>query len=321
MSSIVEADNLRKLYGDFEAVKGSSFEVDGEEVFGVVGPNGAGKTTTLKILAGLLEPTSGKATINGLPCDAPETRKNLGFLPEESPLYEDMTGVGYLKFFADLYDVPKEVAEERIHGTLDALDLERRKQKIGDMSKGMTRKVAIARSLVNDPDVLIYDEPASGLDPLTTEYILSFIEDLRDEGKTIIFSAHDLRQVEELCDSVAIMHEGEIVANGDIEDIRDEYGAVEYRVYTTVETEGATRNGEEDYVTTVSSMTEVESVREEAQSKGGEVVDIRTEDDSLQDIFFKLTGSPRKEKRERKKAKQEEGEIETESPAGPLSRE
>src|SRR6056297_1385316 len=116
---MIEVHDLRKEYGGFTAVEGSSFSVPDGEVFGVVGPNGAGKTTTLKMLAGLVEPTSGSARVAGYDADDPEMRTHLGFLPEESPLYEDMTAVSYLQFFADLYDVPREVADERIHDTLD----------------------------------------------------------------------------------------------------------------------------------------------------------------------------------------------------------
>ena len=163
---MIDARDLRKEYGGFVAVEGSTFSVDRGEVFGVIGPNGAGKTTTLKMLSGLLEPTSGEVSVAGYDVTDTEMRQQLGFLPEESPLYEEMTPTSYLRFFADLYDVPESVATERMHDTLDELELEHRDRKLGDMSKGMKRKVAIARSLINDPDVLIYDEPASGSRPL-----------------------------------------------------------------------------------------------------------------------------------------------------------
>ncbi|NEU57068.1 ABC transporter ATP-binding protein [Halorussus sp. MSC15.2] len=284
---MIEVENLRKEYGGFTAVEGSSFSVPEGEVFGVVGPNGAGKTTTLKMLAGLVEPTSGTARVAGYDAEDPEMRNHLGFLPEESPLYEDMTAVSYLEFFADLYDVPGDVASERIHDTLDRLDLQHRERKIGDMSKGMTRKVAIARSLVNDPDVLIYDEPASGLDPLTTNYIIEFTRDLAESGKTVVFSAHNLFHVESICDRVAVMNDGRIVARGSVETIREEHGRTEYRVYTTVEVAGAvTENGR--YCRTVESMDAVEETRELAEAAGGKVADIQTETPSLEDIFLEL---------------------------------
>jgi ABC-2 type transport system ATP-binding protein len=284
---MIEVEGLRKTYGDFPAVVGSTFDVDRGEIFGIVGPNGAGKTTTLKMIAGLVDPSVGTATVAGFDAGNPEMRRSLGFLPEESPLYEDMTARSYLDFFADLYDVPDDAADERIEETLDRLELDHRDRRLGDVSKGMKRKVAIARSLVNDPDVLIYDEPASGLDPLTTNYVLEFVRELRDAGKTVLFSAHNLYHVESVCDRVAIMNRGEIVARGTVPEIRDEYGTTEYRVFTSVAVDGATQEGDR-HVVTVDDMAAVEDVRERATAAGGEVIDIRTREPSLEDIFLDL---------------------------------
>jgi ABC-2 type transport system ATP-binding protein len=284
---MIEAESLRKTYGDFPAVVGSSFAVDRGEIFGIVGPNGAGKTTTLKMIAGLVDPTAGSATVAGFDASDPEMRRSLGFLPEESPLYEDMTARSYLDFFADLYDVPGDEATERIEGTLDRLELDHRDRRLGDVSKGMKRKVAIARSLVNDPDVLIYDEPASGLDPLTTNYVLEFVRELRDAGKTVLFSAHNLYHVESVCDRVAIMDRGEIVARGTVPEIRDEYGTTEYRVFTSVPLDDTAPEGDR-HVVEVTDMGAVEDVRERAADAGGEVVDIRTREPSLEEIFLDL---------------------------------
>jgi ABC-2 type transport system ATP-binding protein len=287
---MIEVRDLRKEYGGFTAVSGSSFTVDSGEVFGIIGPNGAGKTTTLKMLAGLLEPTDGTVSVAGYDAGDSEMRRRLGFLPEESPLYEEMTPLSYLHFFADLYDVPEDVAEERIHETLDQLDLEHRDRQLGDMSKGMKRKVAISRSLINDPDVLIYDEPASGLDPLTTNYVIDFTSQLSDEGKTIVFSAHNLYHVESICDRVAIMNEGDIVAQGGLDELQAEHGTTEYHVYTTVEVPGSVQeNGR--YHRVVESMDDVETTREAAQDAGGSVVDIRTEESSLEEVFLDLAES------------------------------
>ncbi len=272
------------------AVDGLSFDAAAGEVFGVVGPNGAGKTTTLKTLAGLVEPTSGTVEVDGAPADARETRRRLGFLPEKSPLYEEMSPLSYLRFFADLYDVPREVADERIHDALDRLELDHRERPIGDMSKGMTRKVAIARSLVNDPDVVVYDEPASGLDPLTTNYVVEFTRELAAEGRTVVFSAHNLYHVEEVCDRVAIMTDGRIVAKGSVADLRSEYGRTEYHVYTTVEVpESVAENGR--YRRVVEDMEAVRAVETAAADRGGEVTDIRTVEPSLERLFLDLAES------------------------------
>ena len=287
---MIDVRNLRKEYGGFVAVENSSFSVEEGEVFGIIGPNGAGKTTTLKTLAGLLEPSAGAVEIAGAAADSRRTRRRLGFLPEESPLYEEMTALSYLRFFADLYDVPRDTANGRIHDALDRLELDHRERAIGDMSKGMKRKVAIARSLVNDPDVLVYDEPASGLDPLTTNYVIEFTRELAAEGRTVVFSAHNLYHVEEVCDRVAIMNEGRIVAQGPLETLREQYGTTEYHVFTTVDVPKAVaENGR--YRRVVESMGDVERVRELAHDSDGEIDDIRTVEPTLEGLFLDLAES------------------------------
>ena len=287
---MIDVRDFRKEYGGFVAVDGVSFGADSGEVFSIVGPNGAGKTTTLKTLAGLVEPTDGTVEVDGAPADARGTRRRLGFLPEESPLYEEMTALSYLRFFADLYDVPREVADARIHDALDRLELAHRERPIGDMSKGMTRKVAIARSLVNDPDVVVYDEPASGLDPLTTNYIVEFTRELAAEGRTVVFAAHNLYHVEEVCDRVAIMNEGRVVAKGPLETLREEYGRTEYHVFTTVEVPDAVAaNGH--YRRVVDGMEAVRRIEATAEARGGEVADIRTVEPSLERLFLDLAES------------------------------
>jgi ABC-2 type transport system ATP-binding protein len=294
--NMILVEGLNKIYDGFVAVKDNTFTVDEGEIFGIVGPNGAGKTTTLKMLSGLVEPTAGRVRLNGARPDDPVTRRDLGFLPEESPLYEDMTALSYLRFFADLYDVPREVADERIGDTLDQLELEHRQRRLGDVSKGMKRKVAIARSLVNDPSVLIYDEPASGLDPLTTNYVLDFTRQLAENGKTVVFSAHNLYHVESICDRVLIMNRGESIARGTVPEIRGAHGQTEYRVFTTVPVEGAeqidTAEGPQRYRLLVDDMDAVDSVRKAATAAGGRVADIRTEEPSLEEIFLDLADDP-----------------------------
>lgn len=286
----IVAKNLHKSYEGFVAVEDSSFSVSKGEVLGIVGPNGAGKTTTLKMISGLIEPTTGDVVVSGIPAGSPSMRQDLGFLPEESPLYENMTAQSYLRFFADLYNVPRSTADDRINDILDKLDLEHRTdRKIGDMSKGMTRKVAIARALVNDPTVLVFDEPASGLDPLTTNYVIEFTKSLSDEGKTIVFSAHNLHHVEEVCDRVLIMDNGEIVAHGTIEHIRDEYGETSFEVVSSIDfDEGEpVSNG---YKYFFDSLEEVDTFRAQVQHEGGEIVSLRTREDSLEEIFLNIIG-------------------------------
>ncbi|WP_435115914.1 ABC transporter ATP-binding protein [Halolamina sp. C58] len=304
---MIRADGLEKRYGEFVAVGGSDFSADAGEIFGIVGPNGAGKTTTLKMLAGLVEPTAGEATVAGYDVDDPEMRRALGFLPEESPLYENMTARTYLSFFADLYDVPGDIADQRIESTLDRLDLEHRDRRLGDVSKGMKRKVAIARSLVNDPDVLVYDEPASGLDPLTTHEVLQFVQELADDGKTVVFSAHNLYHVADLCDRVIVMNEGSIIARGGVEEIREAHGRTTYRVYATVELPESEPAGDR-YLVEVESLDAADAVRERVREAGGEVIDVRTDEPSLEDVFLELTGEHSAHRRRERAADSRERE-------------
>jgi len=287
---MIVADGLRKVYGDVVAVAGASFRVEPGEIFGLIGPNGAGKTTTLKLLAGLVEPTAGSATVAGLDAADREMRRRLGYLPEESPLYEEMTARSYLRFFASLYDVDRETADERIERTLDRLDLAVRDRPLGNCSKGMRRKVAIARSLVNDPEVLVYDEPASGLDPITTNAIIEVIRELAAD-RTVVFSAHNLYHVEALCDRIAIVVNGELVTQGPLDAIRAEHGGVSYRVDTSRPVDGSTPVEPGRHRTVVASMADVEDVRAAVEAAAGELLDVRSHEPSLEEIFLAVAGA------------------------------
>jgi len=230
---VITAHALTKHYGDFPALDNVTFDLDDAEILGVIGHNGAGKTTLLKIMAGLITPTSGDLTIDGIdlirrPFDLKE---NLGYLPEESRLYETMTADAYLSFFGEIYGMPKAAIRTRREELLTGLALESEGKKIAELSKGMKRKVAIARSLMHDPGLLIYDEPTSGLDPMTSRSVLDYIKGLREEGKTVIFSAHNLFQVEEICDFVLILRRGQVVAKGTMPELREAFGSITYQVF------------------------------------------------------------------------------------------
>lgn len=220
---MIRVSKLRKCYRNYIGVDNLSFEVEKGEIFGLVGPNGAGKTTTLKILAGLIEPTSGEVEIAGLPISNPKVKKLIGFVPEESPVYEDMGIKEYLSFFAEIYGIEKDKAEKRIITLLDSLNISPNGKRLGELSKGNKRKVIIARSLIADPPVLIYDEPASGLDPLTSHYIMELIGSMRGK-KTIILSTHNLYQAESICDRILILKEGKEVICGRVGEIKEKFG-------------------------------------------------------------------------------------------------
>ena len=230
---MITARALVKHYGDFPALDGVTFDLDDAQILGVIGHNGAGKTTLLKIMAGLITPTSGDLVIDGVdvvrrPFDLKE---NLGYLPEESRLYETMTADAYLSFFGEIYGMSKTAIRTRRDNLLASLALEPEGKKIAELSKGMKRKVAIARSLMHDPGLLIYDEPTSGLDPMTSRSVLDYIKGLREGGKTVIFSAHNLFQVEEACDLVLILRRGRVVAKGTMPELREAFGSITYQVF------------------------------------------------------------------------------------------
>ncbi len=291
LSKEITVEGLRKEYDGFTAVENLSFEIEKGEIFGIVGPNGAGKTTTLKMLSGLIAPTKGEIKIQGMDIkkDAQKIKKKLGFLPEESPLYEGMTARDYLMFFAEIYGVEKKTAFARIGDILNALRLDAANKKIGEMSKGMQRKVAIARALINDPEYLILDEMTTGLDPTTSKYLVDFVFELKKQGKTIVFSAHNLYQVESLCDRVLIMNRGTVIAIGTMPEIKKMCGGIEYTIEFSVgeafDFEAVKNNG--NFIARTDNLDEFNRITGWV-AKHGKIVDIKTNETSLEEIFLKL---------------------------------
>ncbi len=229
---MIAARELTKIYTKEPALDHITFDFKEGEIVGVIGHNGAGKTTLLKILSGLISPTSGELTVNGIDMvrDPDSIKAALGYLSEESRLYETMTVDDYLRFFGEIYGLDQGTITRRRTRLLAALSLESDGKKIGEFSKGMKRKVAIARSLMHNPSVLVYDEPTSGLDPMTSRYIIGFLRDLRNEKKTIILSAHNLFQVETICDKVMILRRGKMVAMGTMDELREMFGSISYTI-------------------------------------------------------------------------------------------
>jgi ABC-2 type transport system ATP-binding protein len=170
---MIKARSIVKDYNGFHALDGISFDLDDTGIFGIIGHNGAGKTTLLKIMSGLVAPTSGELEIGGIDVvkNPDALKERLGYLPEESRLYENMNVEGYLSFFGEIYGLSSAGIKERSEHLLGRLNLDAGNKKLGELSKGMKRKVAIARSLIHDPSYLVYDEPTSGLDPMTSRYI------------------------------------------------------------------------------------------------------------------------------------------------------
>lgn len=227
---MIEVRDLSKWFrgpdGPVTAVDGIRFTVHPGEVFGLLGPNGAGKTTTLRMLCTVLKPTGGTATVAGFDVveQPAEVRRHVGFLSANTGVYDRMTAWEMVQYYGRLNLIPPEVLGPRMEELFHTLQIDGfRNVPGGKMSTGMKQKVSIARALVNDPPVLIFDEPTAGLDVLVQRAVLESIKQLRGRGKTIIFSTHIMREVEKLCDRVAIMSRGRIVACGTLDDLRQMY--------------------------------------------------------------------------------------------------
>jgi ABC-2 type transport system ATP-binding protein len=231
MSGIVRTTGLIKRYPGTVAVAGLDLDVAQGEIFGLVGPNGAGKTTTLRILATLLKPTAGEAEVAGINVrrNPDAVRRVLGFMPDVFGVYDDMKVWEYLDFFARCYGIPAARRRQMIGDLLDLVDLgDKRDSYVQGLSRGMQQRLCLAHTLVHDPQVLLLDEPASGLDPRARVELRELLRELRSLGKTIVISSHILPELEELCTSVAIVDHGQVLAQGRVADIekRLRYGAV-----------------------------------------------------------------------------------------------
>jgi ABC-2 type transport system ATP-binding protein len=217
------AQGLRKTYGKHEAVKNVNITIQPGEIVGFLGPNGAGKTTTIKMLTGLLQPTSGAAYIMGhdIQKEPVKAKATFGYVPDTPNLYGKLNGWEFLRFMSRLYRVPKEQAERRANELLRLFELnEASSDLIEGYSHGMQQKMALASALIHNPQVLFLDEPTVGLDPRSARLIKDLLGQLRDRGTSVFFSTHILEIAERMCDRVVIINKGEIIAEGNIEELR-----------------------------------------------------------------------------------------------------
>ena len=226
MEYAIETFSLTKIFSDWWgrnrviAVDDLNLNVRTNEVFGLLGPNGSGKTTTLKMLLGLLHPTKGKSLLLGGDATDPKINSRIGFLPEESYLYRYLTARETLDFYGRLFKLPARVRKLRIEALLDMVGLKAvANRAVGTFSKGMARRIGLAQALINDPDLLILDEPTTGLDPIGTRQIKDLIIELAGRGKTVLLCSHLLADVEDVCNRIAILYGGKIQAEGDVRDL------------------------------------------------------------------------------------------------------
>ncbi len=229
--AVVELHNVSKRFRNIEALRGVSLVVEPGQIFGYIGPNGAGKTTTIRIILGLLRPSSGTVNVFGKDpwIDSQDVRRKIGFLFEHPTAYDDLSVERNLELFARIYGIP--CRQSRIREVLEQVDLLRVKdRKVGGLSKGMTQRLLIARLLLHRPSLLVLDEPTEGLDPQAQRDMLSLLRNLAQNGCSIFLSSHNLYQVEAICDRVALISKGEIKCQGSIESILREVSACKFRI-------------------------------------------------------------------------------------------
>jgi ABC-2 type transport system ATP-binding protein len=236
----IETQNLTKVYRDFwgrdkvRALDDLTLTVRRGEVFGLLGPNGSGKSTTIKLLLGLIFPTRGSARILGEPAGSTAINEKIGFLPEESYLYRFLNGEEILKFYGRLFKIDRRTLNKRVPELLDivGLDAKARKRKLREYSKGMARRIGLAQALINNPELILLDEPTTGLDPIGTREMKDLILSLKDQGKTVLLCSHLLADVQDVCDRITILFRGKMQTLGHVKDL------LQVRDITNIETRG-----------------------------------------------------------------------------------
>jgi len=289
---VVEARNLSKVYRDFwgrskkVALKPLDLEIRRGEIFGLLGPNGSGKTTTMKLLLGLIFPTSGEAIVFGK--DATDVSKNdrIGYLPEESYLYKFLDAEETLDFYGRLFDMPPEERKRRADALIEMVGLSRdKKRQLREYSKGMTRRIGVAQALINDPELVLLDEPTSGLDPIGTREMKDLIIDLKERGKTVILCSHLLADVEDVCDRIAVLHQGELKELGRVDEL------LRVTDITQIRTSGLPPVAHEE-------------IRAIIQRHGGRDIEIGSPTTTLEDLFLEVVRDT--EARPGRRARQQE---------------
>ena len=298
MSLVLE--HLTKHFGPVTALDGVSFTVEPGRIFGLLGANGAGKTTAMRIVLDILRADHGTVTWQGRP-NTELPRRTWGYLPEERGLYLRMRVIDVLRFFASLYGVSEADADARVDEWLDRFRIpEHRERKVEELSKGNQQKIQFIAAILHDPDVLIMDEPFTGLDPVNVQLLKEAFLAMRDRGKTLIFSTHQMEQVEELCESIAIIDRGRVVVGGSVRDVKRDMGRRVVRLATAdggdqdwVQSLDGVRIGRrgEDYLElTVPAGSDPQLVLRTALERGEQVTRFEIADPSLEEVFIAHVG-------------------------------
>jgi ABC-2 type transport system ATP-binding protein len=292
MTGVIETDRLTKVYKNFwgrprhKGLDGLTIRIDRGEIFGLIGPNGCGKTTTFKLLLGLIFPTAGRAEILGRPPTDVEVKARIGFLPEDSYLYRWLNADETLDFFGRLFNLDRATRRRRADELIEKLGLAHaRKRQLREYSKGMVRRVGFCQALINDPEVAILDEPTSGLDPISQRQIKDLIVDLKRRGKTVLLSSHLLADVQDICDRIAILHQGQMKMYGAVRDLLVQRDSVEMTFKDL--SEEARRKIEEVARAEGARLVKVEHTRETLED-----VFIRTVKESGDGLVYRAGDSP-----------------------------
>src|SRR4051812_33002187 len=270
-------EHLSKVYKDFwgrdkvRALDDLNLTIHRGEVFGLLGPNGSGKSTTIKLLLGLIFPTRGSATILGQPAGSTAINEKIGFLPEESYLYRFLNGEETLKFYGRLFKIPRKELNRRVPELLEivGLDNKARKRKLREYSKGMARRIGLAQALINNPDLILLDEPTTGLDPIGTREMKDLILSLKQQGKTVLLCSHLLYDVQDVCDRITILYKGRMQTLGQVRDL------LQVRDITQFEVQGM-------------SEAQITGLREYLSSQGVHDPTITHPTTSLEDLFMRV---------------------------------
>ena len=296
----IRTRGLRKVFGGKVAVRRLTLEVARGEVFGFLGPNGAGKSTSVKMLLGLVFPTSGEAEILGQPVGDVKTRSRVGFLPEHFRFYDWLTGEELLKLHGRLYGMSHAALRERVPVLLDLVGLTpHRNKRLRDFSKGMLQRIGLAQALINDPDLIFLDEPTSGLDPIGRRLVRDIIKAQRDRGATVLLNSHLLGEVEITCDRVAFIKDGEVVESRELNGESEEQTTVSIRaVNVTVEVlkglsqwSSSARTEGDRLTLTLSSNTLLPEIVRYLVAKGVDVYEVAPQRLSLEERFLEIVGS------------------------------
>lgn len=275
-SYAVRTEGLTKVYKDFWRRKSTSaltnlnLTIERGEIFGLLGPNGSGKTTTVKLLLGLLYPTSGKSWLLGYPSGNLKVKGKIGFLPEESYLYKFLNAEEILDFYAKLFDIPKKERKRRIDILIQDVGLGHYcKRPLSQYSKGMLRRIGLAQAIINDPELVILDEPTSGLDPIGSREMKDLILEFKRHGKTVVLCSHLLADVQDICDRVAIFNKGVVQVMGSVKELLSQKDVIEFMVKNL-------------------SDNDIQAVEAFIKNRNGKVVSIHHPSSSLEELFVNI---------------------------------